>query len=353
VLHFISEKRRIKLKGYAFREFQRLVVPLLDGRHTVGEIVEEVQDVFAADDLEAALQLLADQELLEEGDGEIHLTGDLAAIRPQLNLFHALGAAPREAQTRLEKATVSILGAGGAGATASLLLAACRVGTLRILDASSVAPADTYLAPEFSLEDVGFLRAEALSRKIRSVSPEVNCIVQVQALESDDDVLTAIGASDFVLGSVDAGQSSLLYKLNRVCRKNGIPWIATTTSAIEVVVGPAVAPQDKACYLCYKMRVVACSENPEDEFAFQSFLDRRKRDDSAQRENNVFGTVLAGNLAALEIIKAISRISPVVTHGQVVIFDLLNLSTTKHQVLRKPWCPVCYPNAATSEGNKI
>jgi adenylyltransferase/sulfurtransferase len=345
VLHFISEKRRIKVKGHSFREFQRAVIPLLDGQHTVEEIVQQTKDVFAADDLVMALQLLADQGLIEEGEHDGHLISDVNRIRPQLNYFHALGSEPVVAQARLESATVSILGAGAIGATAAVLLAPSHVGTLRIVDDARVSLTDTYLAPEFDLADVGSLRAEKLSSKIRALSHTVSCVVQTQKLETDSDVQAAIAGSDYILGAVDAGQSSLLYKLNRVCAAQKIPWIAATTSATEVIVGPTMKPQESACYLCYKMRAVACAENPEDEFAFQSFLDRRKHDDSGQRANLTCGTAIAGSVAALEIIKGIIPLGLVATLGHVIIFDLMSLSTTKHHVLRKPWCPVCFPKA--------
>src|ERR1043166_8357087 len=46
VLNFVSDRRRIKLKGHSFREFEQRVIPLLDGRHTVAEIEQQVADAF-------------------------------------------------------------------------------------------------------------------------------------------------------------------------------------------------------------------------------------------------------------------------------------------------------------------
>src|SRR3954451_17602635 len=66
VLRFVSERRKIKIKGHSFREFQQYVIPLLDGRHTLEDIQAEVADAFRPEDLEAGLQVLADQGLLEE-----------------------------------------------------------------------------------------------------------------------------------------------------------------------------------------------------------------------------------------------------------------------------------------------
>src|SRR5690242_3702597 len=66
-----SERRRIKIKGHSFREFLEHVVPLLDGRHTIEEIRAQVSGVFAPQDLDASLDVLAAHNLLEDGATEL------------------------------------------------------------------------------------------------------------------------------------------------------------------------------------------------------------------------------------------------------------------------------------------
>ena len=83
------------------------------------------------------------------------------------------------------------------------------------------------------------------------------------------------------------------------------------------------------------MRAVACTENPEQEFAHLRFLDRRKRDDSASRENLVFGAPILG--------------LPAVASGRIIVFDLMESTSQKHVVLRKPWCPACFATQAKAE----
>jgi bacteriocin biosynthesis cyclodehydratase domain-containing protein len=90
------------------------------------------------------------------------------------------------------------------------------------------------------------------------------------------------------------------------------------------------------------MRAVACAGNPEDEFAFERVLDKRKRDDSGKRENLASGAGIAANLASLEAIKYLSGVLPPSALGRLVVLDLLDLSCTRHAVLRKPWCPACF-----------
>jgi adenylyltransferase/sulfurtransferase len=342
VLHFVSERKRVKLKGHSFREFQQLVIPLLDGEHTLLEIEQAVADVFAPEDLEAGLELLAVNNLIE--DAELHgkPTRFAEELTPQLNFFHELGLRSGEMQQRLAKSVVTVIGMSGAGATVALSLAAAHVGTLRCIDSLPVAPADHYLSNVFAPSDVGQGRAQLVAQKIRTAVPQVNASAHAEVLQTDDEVASALEGSDFVVNCLDAGQSSLIYKLNRACLKTGTRWTSCALSGIEVVLGPTIHPFETPCYLCYKMRSVACAANPEDEFAFESFLDRRKQDDSGRRESLVFGANIAANLVGLEAIKELSGVLTGNALGKLIVFDLFELTSTKHVVLRKPWCPACF-----------
>jgi len=339
-LHFASERRRVKLKGHSFREFQQLVIPLLDGRHTVEEIEGHVAHVFAAEDLHAGLRLLADHSLLEDADGRAAEVAEQPA--PQHNFFHELGYDPEEMRRLLSNATVTVFGMGGAGASVALALAAARVGGLRCFDDSPASPADAYFSPAFSPADAGEGRASAVARRVAESSTGVRVSAHARTPQTDEDVLAIIEGSDFVINCLDAGQSSLAYKLNRACLTANVRWTSCALAGSEVVVGPTVHPFETACYLCYKMRAVACAANPEDAFSFESFLDQRKRDDGATRENLTFSAGLAANLVALEAVKEITGFVAPSAEGRVVVLDLLTLNLTRHVVLRKPWCPACF-----------
>lgn len=350
-LHFVSERRRIKLKGRFFREFERRVIPLLDGEHTLEEIGRKVEDIFALNDLAAGLELLASQNLFEDGPVQEPDRKAVARLTPQFNFFHEAGLDALEMKRRLNAAKVTVFGLSGAGAGLVDSLAAAGVGTIRSVDILSVSAADVYLSFGFSGSDVGLPRSSVVVRRTADRSPETKLEVVTDALSSDEAVAGAIEGSDFVVSCLDLGQSSLIYKLNRACLKMGIRWSSCMLSGNELIVGPTVYPHETPCYLCYKMRAVACAGNPEDAFAFEKMLDRRKQDDSFQRENLVFSAGLAANMLALETLREVVGLTPVPTRGKVVIFDLLDLSTSKHVVLRKPWCPACF-SAAPAEGSK-
>lgn len=339
-LSFVSESRRIKLKGRSFREFNRSVIPLLDGRHTIDDIGVVVSDLFGREELEHALLLLTEHNLLREGDA--------AAARgarrrePQLNLFHDLGVPPVELQKCLGNAIVSIMGVGGMGAATALSLSAAGVGTLKLFDSSPLQLTDAYLAPFLREEDVGRPRAEVVASHVRSMMDDPERAVVCNVPLDDAEIRQAIAGSHFLICCLDAGQSGLIYKLNRACLELRMPWIAGATSGTELIVGPAIVPYETACYLCYKMRLVTCVESPQDQFALESHLDRRSRDDSAHREAIVFGSMMLGNLLGWEAVKVLTGASAGSARGNITVFDLLTLSSTRHKVLKKPWCPACH-----------
>jgi len=352
LLHIVSDRRRFKLKGHSFREFQRSVIPLLDGEHTREEIQRAVAELFAPEDLDRCLQLLADHRLLHDADGDSlgALVGEM--IVPQLNFFHEMDADAAAAQARLLNATVTVVGLGGAGALATLSLAAARVGALRCVDALPVGAQDPYLSPVFSMGEVGTPRAAVVAGRVEGLASSVKTMVNTDPLESDADVLRAIEGSDFVISCLDPGQSSLVYKLNRACLAARLRWSSCVVAGAEAILGPTVHPFETACYLCYKMRTVACAGNPGDEFAFERFLDQRKRNDSGRRGNVVFGVAIAANMLALEVVKSLTGFAPPSALGRIVVFDLLELSSSRHVVLRKPWCPACFPPSPAEHAHR-
>jgi bacteriocin biosynthesis cyclodehydratase domain-containing protein len=95
------------------------------------------------------------------------------------------------------------------------------------------------------------------------------------------------------------------------------------------------------------MRAVACSGNPEDAFAYEKYLDRRKQDDSARRESLVFAAGIAANLLGLEVIKTLTEFYEPSLVGRILSVRLTDLAIERHTVLRKPWCPACFSSSAS------
>ena len=339
----------MKLKGRSFREFHQRVIPLLDGAHSIEEIEAATSDLFPADELRDALGVLADQGILIDAPAPELSSETAERIAPQLNLFHDL-APGFPLQKRLEAATIAVLGLSGAGASVALALAAAGVGTIRCIDSLPVTPSDVYLAPFTGVTAVGSGRAQTISSLIKQAAPQVKAVVNDANLESEDQVLAAIAGANMVVCCLDASQSNLTFKLNRVCLATRTHWIACSLAGAELVVGPVMHPGNGPCYLCYRMRAVACAGNPDDAFAYERFLDKRKQDDSARRENLVFGAGLAANFVGMEILKELTGLAEPSLVGRILTIKLTDLTVEKHFVLRKPWCPACFVPAEAASG---
>ena len=340
-LVFASERRRLVVRGHSFREFLARVVPLLDGSRTLEEIQREVADVFEPQDVADSLALLEQHQIVEDAE-RMPVPADVQErMEPQLNYLREVHPAPAEVLDRLAAATVTVVGMGALGAVASTALAAAGIGRVRCVDSLPVTVADPYLAQLFWLDDVGSPRVDVVRRRILAVNPATTVEVVGDELPDEAAVRDVVAGSAFVLGCVDPGLSSLTYRLNRACVAQRIPWCAGRVTAFEGLVGPTVVPYETACYLCYQMRAVACAEDPEEALIALKEQDRRKADDSPHRENLAFGAGIVGHLLGLEAFKAVSGGRPA-SAGRLLSVDLLQGTTTKHVVLRKPWCPDCF-----------
>jgi bacteriocin biosynthesis cyclodehydratase domain-containing protein len=291
-LVFTSGRREIRLAGKSFTEFLAGVVPLLDGRHSVDDIQQTMAGRFTAVELDRALALLEEQRLLEDAALDILDDEARARLAPQLHWLQEMGLPAQAVQQRLRESTVVVLGTGCMAAHAAA-----------------------------SLETAGL-------GQVRRVAPD------------GVDVREIVQGAHFVVAAVDAGLSSTLYQLNRACLELEIPWTSAMVAAHEGLFGPTVIPGRTPCYLCYKMRAVACANDPAASFRFEQFLDQRKQDDSGRRESLPFFDGALGNLMGLEACKVLAGIEASVA-GTLMVIDFLTLETSRHVVLRKPGCPAC------------
>jgi molybdopterin-synthase adenylyltransferase len=340
-LAIVSGRRTIELKGRFLREFTRHVVPLLDGSRELGEIRATVADIFAPEDLDAALELLARERLLEYVEDSAGHGPESERLAPQHNWLHELGFETTEVSERLASARVTVVGAGALGGSIAHALASSGVRTLSLVDHRRVREQDVYLAPVFASTDVGRLRVDAVRDRVAEAAPSAALACVSDRPASDADVNAVTYGADFVVCTVDASDVATAYRVNRACFANHIPWIASAAQGYEAIVGPTIEPGRTACYLCATMRAAACASDPYRAFTVQSFFDRQERDDSDRRENLVFGVGIAANLTALETFKRICGL-PQTTVGSMLVVDLVKPSFDRYVVLRKPDCPVCF-----------
>jgi molybdopterin-synthase adenylyltransferase len=340
-LRIVSRRRALTLKGHSFREFGRSVLPLLDGRRRFDEICEATRDLFDRADLEAALATLGEQGVVVEGDGP-GLAEAPPRLAPQVNYLGEAAEEGRRAQLRLSAVRVAVFGMGGAGAGVVRALASAGVGRLLLVDPQAVGPADPYFSPLFESTDIGRNRAEVVASRLRALAPEVAAEAVADRPADAGAVGALVAGCDLALCLLESGELNLALKLNRAARTRGLRWLAGALEGTEVVAGPGFPPSGEGpCYMCARMREVACAGSPEARFALEQRYDRLREDLGGRRENTVFGADLLAGLLGSEAFNILTGAAPPALDGRVLVLELPSLKQTKHVVLRKPGCPVC------------
>jgi adenylyltransferase/sulfurtransferase len=340
VFRIVSWRRSLTLKGHSFREFDREVVPLLDGRHDLDTIAEAVSDLFDRPDLEAALGMLEAQGIVVDvAGGEAEPP---ARLSPQLAWLGEVAPEGREAQRRLTGASVALFGAGGPGAAAARALAAAGLGRLMLVDPAQVGPSDPYFSALYRAEDMGRPRAEVLAAGLAAVAPDMVVAAHAERPADVAAIAALIEPADMVLCCLESGELNLALKLNRACRAAAKRWIAGSLEGTELVIGPGFpGTEDAACYMCWRMREVAAAANPESRFALERRLDRLQSDLSHRRENLAPGADIVGGMLAAEAISLLTGAGEPSLDSRFLVIQLPGLRQSKHSVLRKPGCPVC------------
>ena len=112
-------------------------------------------------------------------------------------------------QQRLTEARVLIVGTGGLGSPVALYLTAAGIGTIGLLDADIVSLSNLQRQVLHSTPDIGHLKVESASEKLRPINPEVN-IVTIPELFTERNAEEIISGYDLIIDCTDNLPTRLL-----------------------------------------------------------------------------------------------------------------------------------------------
>ena len=199
-----------------------------------------------------------------------------AALGPWLALLHDLGVAPSAALEVLGKARVAVFGLEAHGAHLAATLARSGVGALVLADPYPCAAGHLALLPGAGAGSVGrplqdvvgdIVRAQAGSTVVETAGPEL----------TREAVATAAEGCHILVGSLDKGSRP------PSTGSTGPLWSAeylrlyAESRGHAARIGPLVLPGRTACYMCYRMRGLACEDDFTRAMAYEEFLDQRRR----------------------------------------------------------------------------
>ncbi|PKL56055.1 MAG: adenylyltransferase [Methanomicrobiales archaeon HGW-Methanomicrobiales-6] len=165
---------------------------------------------------------------------------ELERYRRQIALFG------EEAQERLGRARIVIVGAGGLGCPVALYLAAVGIGGIRLIDGDVVDRANLNRQVLHGDRDVGRAKVESAAEKLRAQNPGIAIAATHATLDEENAALLA-GGADLIIDATD--NFPVRYILNRVALGARVPLIH---GAVRGFYGQAttIIPGRTACLEC-------------------------------------------------------------------------------------------------------
>ena len=139
----------------------------------------------------------------------------------------------------------------------------------------------------------------------------------------------------------DRGFHAAHHWVNEAALDLGVPALFSELRATTSFAGPLFIPGRSACWMCYRMRVLACEEDFDLAMAYEEHLDRKRQPGLAGRPLLPALPLQLASTLALEALKFLIRLNQPTLVDKVLAFDGLLGETRTHPVLVKPFCPTC------------
>lgn len=331
--HFLlrSEFAAHELSGDSAVDLVDLLLRRLDEPATMEEIVGLMAGYDSAAVTREVENLLA-EGVLVRAEAEDLLNPTLTYFLDQIGLG-------LEAGRLLTDRRVAIFGLEAHGAHVALLLAQMGVGHLVLVDPFPFRRGHLALTPGTGSALVGKSRQEAVAGSLSEWKTDISIPVEKE-LEREA-VANIVGECDLVLGCFDHGFSAAHHWINRAALEVGAAAIFSDLRAAGWYAGPLVIPDHSACYLCYRMRAIACEPAFDRAMSLEEHLDAQKTPRLDERPVLPGLPAHLGSVLGLEVLRELTGITSSTLVDRVMEFDALGSSSREHHLLAKPDCPAC------------
>jgi sulfur-carrier protein adenylyltransferase/sulfurtransferase len=231
-------------------------------------------------------------------------------------------------QARLRAASVLVVGAGGLGVPVLQYLAGAGIGRLAIVDGDRLEASNLHRQTWYALADCGRDKATLAAGRVRALNPEVRVEAHVLRLDAAN-AGRVVQGFDLVLDCSDNFSTKFL--LNDLALRTGKPVLFASVyqyeGQLQLVAGDAGSP----CLRC------VWPEATRDGLVGNC------------AEAGVLGPVpgVFGSLQALEALKYLLGL-PGLAANEMLIFDLVTLSTQRLRAKRAPGCAAHAGSSAAS-----
>ncbi|WP_162418899.1 molybdopterin-synthase adenylyltransferase MoeB [Cyclobacterium roseum] len=229
-----------------------------------------------------------------------------------------------EAQEKLKKSRVLVVGSGGLGSPLLLYLAAAGVGQIGIIDFDRVAPSNLHRQVLFDGSQIGEAKVLAAKKRLEGINPYIQVKTYEQRLTSDN-ALEIISGYDVVADGTDNFPTR--YLVNDACVLAGKPNVYGSVYQFEGQVA------------VFNYRDKEGNTGPNYRDLYPSPPPAGLVPNCA--ESGVLGVLpgIIGSMQALEVIKIITGVGEV-SSGKIVLFDALTLVSRNFTIKRKSGNPL-------------
>jgi bacteriocin biosynthesis cyclodehydratase domain-containing protein len=313
---------------------ERQLLDSLDGEHTL----EQLREKFGEEAVGDLISQLQELEIVEDAaDDDLLPAAELARFDRQLRYFSDIGTralTPSECQRRLREAKVAVLGVGGLGGWAAWSLACVGVGEMWLIDGDRVEASNLNRQILYTEADVGLLKVEAATARLRAFNSKMRVTSTARRLESQAEIADFVAGSDVVIDAADWPAHDIERWCNSACFEAGIPYITMSHFPPIARVGPLYVPGRTGCFACQE--TAYRRQYPLFDVAVEQ---RRAKPSPAATLGPACG--LIGGQVGLDIMHLLTGLAEPSTLGVSHIIDLRTMEVQREPVVPEPGCPVC------------
>jgi adenylyltransferase/sulfurtransferase len=240
-------------------------------------------------------------------------------VVPDYSRQMALKEVGQRGQEKLRASKVLVIGCGGLGVPVLMYLAGAGVGRIGLVDGDKLEASNLHRQTLYALKDVGEYKAVLAAERLKALNPEVDARAYTVRL-TPDNASDLVAEYDLVIDCTDNFSTKFL--LNDVCVRLRKPAIFSSVYQYEGQLQIVRPDRNGACLRC------VWPEATRDGLVGNC------------AEAGVLGPVpgVFGCLQALEALKTLLDL-PGQLGDELLVLDLLTMSTSRVRIRRSPACP--------------
>ncbi|MFD5466685.1 HesA/MoeB/ThiF family protein [Kitasatospora sp. NPDC127059] len=246
--------------------------------------------------------------------------------------FRRIDLRPREsqwdAQLKLKRSSVVVLGVGGTGSHAAWALAAAGVGRVHCVDPDRVELSNLTRQVLYTEADLGRPKAEVAAERLRAVNSGIEITHDTRTVDSRAALAELVAGHDALALCADEPDSETLRGwASEVCAQTGVPWVGGGYNGPFVSVGTFT--REGPCFQCVAAGEEArLPDGPPPRLGGKGVLSA--------------SAGISGNLVAYEVVALLSGVSRLAP-GYLRAINLIapdDQPLIRHE--RRPDCPNCH-----------